>query len=296
MIAAAAADRRARFLLCCAATFGTVAAAFLGPQVIRHTIDSVIGPVPLDAPAFVMGLVERAGGVGVLRANLWAPALLILVLAVVSALCNMARRYASMEISETVAWRLQNTLYAHVQRLPYKWHVKSQTGDIIQRCTSDIDRNRRFINEQLSELMRSVCVLAVAIALMFYMDPFMSLMALCLIPFIVVFSVLYYRRISREFERAEEAESEMHTMAQENYTGVQVVRAFGREPHEMEKFARTTKDFQNIWIRIGKMLGAFWGTGDLLTNTQLTIVIGAGIFRAVQGDLTPGTFLAFYTY
>ncbi|MCL2599687.1 MAG: ABC transporter ATP-binding protein/permease [Treponema sp.] len=296
MIAAAGADRRFRFFLCCAATLGTVGFSFLNPQIIRHTIDSVLGAVPLAAPGFVLALVERAGGVDALRANIWMPALLILGMALISALCNMVRRYTGLEIGETVAWRLQNTLYAHVQKLPYEWHVKSQTGDIIQRCTSDIDRTRFFIQEQLSELMRSVCVFAVAVAMMFYMDVFMSLMALSLIPLILLFSVMYFRRISREFAVAEEAESSMHTVAQENYTGVQVVRAFGREAHEMGRFSKATRDFRNTWVRIGGMLGTFWGAGDFITMVQLTVVVGAGILRTARGELTPGTFLAFYTY
>jgi len=296
MVAAAAKDRRFRFFLCCAATVGTVGFSFLNPQIIRHTIDSVLGAVPLAAPVFVLELVERMGGVEALRGRIWVPALLILGMALISALCNMARRYTSLEIGETVAWRLQNTLYAHVQRLPYDWHVKSQTGDIIQRCTSDIDTTRFFIQEQLSEFMRATAVFAVAVAMMFYMDVFMSIMALCLIPFLVLFSVLYFRRINKEFTTAEEAESAMHTVAQENYTGVQVVRAFGRESYEMKKFSKSTRDFRNTWVRIGKMLGVFWGTGDFITYVQLTVVVGAGILRTVQGELTPGTFLAFYTY
>jgi len=296
MIAAAVADRRFRFFLCCTATLGMVGFSFLNPQIIRHTIDSVLGAVPLAVPAFVLELVERMGGVEALRGRIWVPALLILGMALISALCNIARRYTSLEIGETVAWRLQNTMYAHVQRLPYDWHVKSQTGDIIQRCTSDIDTTRFFIQEQLSEFMRSLAIFVIAVAMMFYMDVFMSIMALSLIPLLVLFSVLYFRRINKEFTTAEEAESAMYTVAQENYTGVQVVRAFGRESYEMKKFSKSTRDFRNTWVRIGKMLGVFWGTGDFITYVQLTVVVGAGILRTMRGELTLGTFLAFYIY
>ena len=296
MVAAAGGDRRLRFFICCAATLGNVGFIFLNPQVIRHTIDSVLGTVPLAAPAFVLEMVERMGGLDVLRRNIWIPGLLIVGAALMSALCNLVRRYTSMEIGETVAWRLQNTLYGHVQKLPYDWHVKSQTGDIIQRCTSDIDTTRFFVQEQLTEFMRAVSVLSVAVAMMFMMDVFMALMALSLIPVLVLFSVLYFKRINREFANAEEAESSMHTVAQENYTGVQVVRAFGRESYEMNKFAKSTGDFRNTWVRIGGMLGTFWATGDFLAGAQLMLVVGVGILRVVQGELTPGTFLAFYTY
>jgi ATP-binding cassette, subfamily B, bacterial len=296
LVASAAEDRHFRLFLGCLATMGTVGFSFLNPQIIRFTIDSVIGNSPVNAPAFVKDLVERLGGVLYLRHNIWICSLFILGAALFSALCNSLRRFTDIELGETVAWRLRNTLYAHIQKLSYDWHVSCQTGDIIQRCTSDVDTIRNFIQNQVSELMRVFFVMVIALLMMFSMDLFMSLMALALIPVIFVFSLLYFRKVSKEFTRADIAEGIMQAAAQENYTGVRVVRAFGREFHEMEKFSGKTKTYQDIWIRIGKMLGLFWGTGDFMAGLQLFIIVGAGIWRSVQGRLTPGTFLAFYTY
>jgi ATP-binding cassette subfamily B protein len=132
--------------------------------------------------------------------------------------------------------------------------------------------------------------------MMFSMDIYMSLIALALIPLILGFSIFYFQRVSRNFNRADVAEGIMQAAAQENYTGVRVVRAFGREAWEVEKFSEKTQNHANIWIDIGKMLGLFWGAGDFLSGLQLAIIIAAGIFRCAHGDLSPGTFLAFYAY
>jgi ATP-binding cassette subfamily B protein len=132
--------------------------------------------------------------------------------------------------------------------------------------------------------------------MMFSMDLFMSLVAMALIPVILVFSILYFRRVSQNFARADAAEGAMQAAAQENYTGVRVVRAFGREAWEVKKFSEKTGNYAGIWVDIGKMLGLFWGAGDLLSGLQLAVVIAAGIWRSVQGELSPGTFLAFYAY
>jgi ATP-binding cassette subfamily B protein len=296
MIAAAAADRRFRFFLCCAATVGTVAFSFLSPQIIRYTVDSVIGSEPLDAPAFVRGMVDAWGGIPFLRQNIWICALLTLAAALCSGGFNMVRRYTSLEIGETIAWRLRKNLFGHIQRLPYDWHVSCQTGDIIQRCTSDVDTIRNFFQNQLSELLRTLCVFVIALFMMFSMDVFMSLTALTLIPLILVFSIIYFQRVAREFTKADAAEGSMQAYAQENYTGVRVVRAFGREARETAVFSEKTKTYADIWIRIGRMLGLFWGAGDILSALQLVIIVGAGIYRSVRGDLSPGVFLAFYTY
>jgi len=236
------------------------------------------------------------GGLSLLREKLWICAILIAGIALLAEIFNLIRNYTGLELGETIAWRLWNTLYAHIQKLPWDWHVSCQTGDIIQRCTTDVDNIRGFIQNHLSELMRTVCIFAIAVAMMFSMDVFMSLIALSLIPAILVFSILYFRRVSRNFARADVAEGIMQAAAQENYTGVRVVRAFGREAHEMEKFSEKTKTYANIWIEIGKMLGLFWGAGDLLSGLQLAAVVAAGVFRSVQGELSPGTFIAFYAY
>ena len=296
LIASAAEGRRFRFFLCCAATFGTVGFNFLNPQIIRFTIDSCLGDIPLKAPEPVISLIQKLGGQEYIRNNIWICSLFVLAAAILSALCNRVRRFTGTEIGETIAWKLRNTLYSHIQRLPYSWHINCQTGDIIQRCTSDVDTIRNFIQNQLSELMRTFCVMVIALVMMFSMDAFMSLAALVLIPVIVVFSVLYFRKVSKEFAKADNAEGIMQAAAQENYTGVRVVRAFGREAYEMERFSQKTKNYQDIWIHIGKMLGFFWGAGDFITGFQLAIVVGAGVWRSARGQLTPGTFLAFYTY
>jgi len=296
LIAAAAGDRKFKFALLCITTLGTVAFSLLNPQIARYTIDSVIGKAPLDAPAFVISMVNGIGGLEVLRQNIWICALVVVITALIAEICNLIRNYTGFETGETVAWRLWNTLYSHIQKLPWNWHVSCQTGDIIQRCTTDVDNIRGFIQNNLSELLRTICVFIVAVVMMFSMDVFMTLVALSLIPVIIVFSILYFRRVSKNFAKADVAEGIMQAAAQENYTGVRVVRAFGREAWEMKKFAEKTRDHANIWIDIGRMLGLFWGAGDLFAGLQIAIVVGAGIWRSVQGDLSPGTFLAFYAY
>jgi len=296
MISAAAEDRKAGFALCCAATFGTVAFSLLNPQIIRYTIDSVIGTAPLDAPEFVSNMIEAIGGLSVLRENIWICALFIIFAALLAEIFNLIRNYTALELGETVAWRLLNTLYGHIQKLPWNWHVSCQTGDIIQRSTTDVDNIRYFIQHNLSELIRTISVFIIAVIMMFSMDVFMALISLSIIPIIFTFSFFYFRRVSKNFAKADVTEGKMQSAAQENYTGVRVVRAFGREAYEVEKFREKTSAHANIWIDIGKMLGKFWATGDLLSGLQVTVVIGAGVYRSIHGDLTPGTFIAFYAY
>jgi ATP-binding cassette subfamily B protein len=145
LLFAAGEGRKFRLFLCLAATLGTVVFSLLNPQIVRYTIDSVIGSSPLEAPAFVHRIVESIGGISVLHQNIWICAIFIVAASLLAELLNIVRNYTGIEIGETVAWRLRNTLYAHIQKLPWDWHVKCQTGDIIQRSTTDVDNIRNFI-------------------------------------------------------------------------------------------------------------------------------------------------------
>ena len=85
-------------------------------------------------------------------------------------------------------------------------------------------------------------------------------------------------------------------MVQENLTGVRVVRAFGREMYEIDKFNEKNDGFSSLWIKLGRVLSLFWASGTLLTSAQVFVTIVAGVVEAVNGDLTLGSFLVFVSY
>lgn len=123
---------------------------------------------------------------------------------------------------------MRDVLFVHVQKLPMKWHDKNQTGDIIQRCTSDVEVIRNFVVTQLLEVFRTIFLVVVSFAMMLSMNVKLSLIVLIFVPLVVIYSAVFYRLIARRFTDADEAEGELSTVVQENATGVRVVRAFGR--------------------------------------------------------------------
>lgn len=129
---------------------------------------------------------------------------------------------------------MRDALFSHVQRLPAKWHDKHQTGDIIQRCTSDVEVIRNFVVTQLLEVFRTTFLVAVSFSVMLTMNVKLSLLVLMFVPVVVIYSAVFYRLIAKRFTYADEAEGELFTVVQENATGVRVVRAFGREKFEEE--------------------------------------------------------------
>ena len=157
----------------------------LTPQLIRITIDNVLGQLPLNVPAFLEPAWLRLGGVEALRTHLWWIALAVIAIALVIAFFRYGNMTLTTKASETFVRTMRNDLFAHIQRLPFSWHMKNQTGDIIQRCTSDVDMIRNFVTEQLVQLFRVAVLLVLGLGFMLRMNWRLSMVALASIPIVV---------------------------------------------------------------------------------------------------------------
>ena len=266
------------------------------PQIIRVSVDFVIGGQSVSLP----GWTERIFSIQKARSDpahsLILSAGAILLVAVLSGICNYISRMNVAKASESFVKSLRDSLFGHIQRLPYSWHNQQQTGEIIQRCTSDVDVIRNFISNQLLEVFRTIFLIIVSLMIMFSMNVKISLVALAFIPIVVGYSGIFYSKIAKRFRLADEAEGELSSTVQENLTGVRVVRAFGREQYEIERFDKRNNRFAALWIRLGRLLSAYWGIGDLITGLQILTVIIMGVTEAVGGTITLGESLAFVSY
>ena len=266
------------------------------PQVIRITIDSVIGDEPFALPDFLMNFINSIGGREFLRNNILICALAALLLTAVSIANDLSSKLLLSNASEGSIEKLRNTLFPHIQRLPYNWHNKNQTGDIIQRCTQDVDMIWGFIVNQVPGFFRTIFTICVYLTLMFTMNTTLSLVALAFIPITVAYSLIFYRLISGKFKQADECEGQVTAMVQENLTGVRVVRAFGREKHEADRFDKKVTDYSELWVKLGVVMGFDWGFGDLISFGQVAVILCLGTYLAVQGEITTGEFLTFISY
>lgn len=268
----------------------------LSPQLIRTTVDGILGDNELKLPEFLMNRIASVGGVGYLRDRLW----LIGGLLVIMALFSVAFRYLFMLFNargaESLVETMRNRLFSHIQRLPFSWHMQNQTGDIIQRCTSDVDMVKNFVSEQLTSVFRIVILIILSLFFMFSMNPRLTLVALASIPIIIAYSAYFHSKIGRQFMICDENEGILSTIAQENLTGVRVVRAFGREKYEKDRFEKQNNIYTNLWIKLCGFMALFWGAGDLISGLQVMLIVILGAVFCVRGSMTAGEFIAFISY
>ena len=253
------------------------------PQIVKYTADHIL---VLD------GIPD---GLNVRQALLLA-AILVVAAAVLSGIFNYLSKMCLAKGSENFLKSIRDTLYHHTQYLPFSWHVQHQTGEIIQRRTSDVEVIRNFVCRQLPEVFRICFLIILYLGIMFSMNVPITLAAAAFFPVIIGYSAFFHSRIGKRFQDADEAEGALSSTVQENLTGVRVVRAFGREKYEIDRFDQKNNAYSDLWVYLGKLMSVFWASGDLITNLQVLTVMVLGVVFAVEGRITLGEFIAFLSY
>ena len=276
------------FVIGVGASFAATMLRTVFTQVIRFTVDGVILGETAGLPGWLAALEPGK--------MLAAACALAAVVAVLEFAVGFIHDSSLPKGSERFVKSLRDSLYSHIQRLPYSWHAKNPTGDIIQRCTSDVEVVRAFIADQVVEFVSTIFLIAVYMTMMFTMNVKIALVACVFVPLVVGTSMYYHRKIGKSFTAFDESEGVLSSIVQENLTGVRVVRAFGRERDELKKFRDHNEKHTSLWLKMGSMMTSFWTFGDTVSFVQLFMVIIVGVNMCVGGEITLGTYLAFINY
>lgn len=284
------------FLMSMTAAAIMALADMISPQIVRAAVDNAIGGKPADFSSAVMALVEKVGGFEYLGKNLWIMALAILAVALVKVLAMYGFRVSTTNATETLVKTMRDSLFTHIEHLPFSWHMKNRTGDIIQRCTSDIDTVRNFVSEQMTQIIRIIILIVLSVWFMLGMNLKLSLIAVIPMPIIIAYSFVFHSKIAVGFLECDENEGKLSDMVQENLTGVRVVRAFGRERYEKDRFEAHNEHYTGLWVRLAKILSRYWSSADILSGTQVMLVVIFGAVFCIRGEMSSGEYIAFISY
>ena len=281
------------FLWALIATIMMVIIGFLTPLLLSEIVDSILGSEPFTMPDFLMNPINALGGRDFLRQNLWIPALALILMNVVNGVFTFIKGRSSAIASENIARKLRNDLYRHLQHLPFAYHVKAQAGELIQRCTSDVDTIRRFLAVQVMEVVNTVLMVVIAMIILLPRSVPITLYSLILVPPLFCFATWFFKMVHKSFEVADEADGVLNAVLQENLSGVRVVRAFGQQEREVEKFDRVNNDLRKKNLRLNELLAIYWGGGDAISMTQTLLTLVVCIIYACNGWITVGTLIVF---
>jgi ATP-binding cassette subfamily B protein len=195
--------------------------------------------------------------------------------------------------AESITRRLRNYLFDHIQRLEFNYHDKTPTGELIERCTSDVDALRRFYSEQAIGVGRIILLFVINIAAIADLNLRLALISIVVVPVIVLTSIWFFSRVTKAYEKYQEQEAILSTTLQENLAGVRVVKAFARQDYEINKF--NIENWEK-YIRGRKLLtmhSLFWPLSDITCSIQTLTGYFIAATMAINGQISVGTYLAY---
>jgi len=289
---------RATYLVAIVAMAIAYVLMFGVPLVAKFSIDAILTEGAPEVPAWLYSLataISTDSGPDMLDYLLLAAVAIILLTAGTGSLLYVRGRCAAIA-SEGIVQTLREKVFHHLEHLPADYHDKADTGDLVQRCTSDVETFRVFVAAQVIEISRAILLLLTVLPILFALDVAMALLSLASMPVLFIFAVLFFMKVKVLFQAVDESEAELTTVLQENLTGIRVVRAFAQQQTESDKFATRNADFRDKNMRLMQILGLYFSLSDLICMTQLGALLIVGAYWVQTGDLSVGTLFAFLTY
>jgi len=265
------------------------------PIIVQTIIDSFIGGATIENE-MASRLIELLNAQEFVRNNLWIAGLMIVMITAIHGFFLFLSNKMSAQASENTAKNMRDRLYDHIQRLPYDFHKNSDTGDLIQRVTSDVETIRRFLSVQMMEVGRAIFMVSIAVYIMLGISIKMTIAAMALAPVIFLFAFMFFKKIEGAFKILDEAEAKMSTVIQENLNGTRVIRAFAREKFEMEKFSIKNRDYSDKTFLLIKYLAYYWSISNFICFISIGLVLGSGIYYAYRGEISLGEIYIFVNY
>lgn len=262
------------------------------PLFITHLIDHTLDTESSPLPEFLVNIFRDM----TVKEEIQYLALIYVAFTLFRVVLMITRRIVNAYFTEGIAYEMRNKLYGKLQDLSFNYHSHAETGDLIQRCTTDVETFRAFIGEQLIEIFRLVFLVALTIYQMTKLNVEMTIYSVIVTPVIFFAAFIYFIKVKKVFKKVEEAEATMTTTLQESVTGIRVVKAFAKEQYEIDKFDKHSKEYMKEDYKLLRYMAIFWGSTDFVNFVQYAVTITIGAYFAVDGKITVGEYAAFLMY
>ncbi len=278
--------------------------AMLVPKILQITIDGVVlfalnGEATTTTPdrvvSFFYQLIPKITPDNLLTSLAWIGALYVVIAALRSS-TQFLSGVITANSTEKAVKRLRDTLFSHIQAMPATYFGKMPSGDLIQRCTGDIDTIKGFIGVQVVSVIRFSAFFAGAFAMMYIVHPTAAFIAVSVVPIIVITSLIFFMKERKMWVEHEAEQDKLTAIIQENLSGIRVVKAFANEDFEINKFKDQNEVKLKIGVRQVDLHTFFWPLSDMLVHIQIVLGIIGSAYFTLNGQLSVGEFSAFFAY
>ena len=261
------------------------------PQFIKYVIDVVLVEEPIEGvsitlPSFFIKFFD--GFYSNKLRCIFVVGVTMVIFQLIRGLMMFVNGYFKGKVSEGIAYNIRRKLFGHIQNLSYSYQNKADTGDLIQRCTSDIDTVKSFLATQLPEVLYIIASFTAGAYQMYQIEPKIMLVTMAVVPITMTASIVFLRIVSKKFEEIEESEAKMTSALQENVNGVRVIKAFNNEQYEVEKYTKRNHDFKDKNIKLTNKMAIYWGLSDGITVLQYALTVGVAVAFSRKGLVSTG--------
>src|SRR6202046_541811 len=244
----------------------------------------------------VIGKAAQSLEGGVTRHKLLIFTLQVLALAVVRGIFLFLTRWIVIGISRDVEFDLRNDLFAHLETLSYSYYQRMRTGDIMARATNDLNAVRMLMGPAIMYSANTIVFTAAALWFMVHNSPKLTMYAVLPLPIVSVTIQYFGRKIHERFERIQAMFSDISARAQENFSGVRVIRAYLQEEAEIAGFETANQEYIQRSLKLVRLMGMLWPSLETMLGLAIVLVLWLGGREVISGRITVGGFVGFNTY
>lgn len=284
----------------------TISVAFrmMEPKVLQITVDKVIvhfikGESSKPSSDFIVNFLTSflpSLKIENLTAILISIAVLFLLISLLRASFTFISGTLTASSTEKAIKKLKDRLFSHIQKLPLEYFNKTPAGELIQRCTGDIETIRKFASLQVVEVLRMFALSIGAFLMMSAINLNYSLIAISTVPIITFGSIFFFKKVSKVWDEHEKKQDKLTALIQENLSGIRVVKAFAKEEFEIQKFTKQNREKRKWGLKIMRLHSIFWPSSDLIVYFQIALSVFAGGYFVFSNTISVGEYIAFYTY
>ncbi len=266
------------------------------PQFIKYVVDVIFGSITEGSITLPSFLTQYYDSISDQLTAVLVVGISLLLFQVIRGSIMFLDGYNKGRLAERIAYDMRNRMYSHIQNLPFSYHSNIDTGDLIQRCTSDIETIKSFLSSQLPQILYIIGSFTFGVIQMGQINVDLMLVTLAIVPISTTASIIYFRYVKRKFEQIEGVEAKMTTALQENVNGVRVVKAFANENFEIDKFRRQNRDYSKESQKLNIAIAWYWGASDFMTTMQYAVTVGVAVILAQKNLISSGDIIACLMY
>ena len=233
---------------------------------------------------------------GVTRDKLVFYSLVLITIAVAKGIFQFLTRWKLIGISREIEFDLRNDLFKHLEGLSYSYYQRTRTGDIMARATNDLNAVRMLLGPAIMYSANTIVFTAVSLFYMWRISHRLTLYAFMPLPITSIVIQYFGRLIHERFERIQAMFSDISARAQENFSGVRVLRAFAQEQPEINAFENANREYIARSLRLVRLMGMLWPTLEVMLGLAIVLVLWLGGREVVLGRITVGKFVTFNTF